>query len=46
MIHVITHTTVDLMRREVMEDGVQRPKKVPEQIIFKLTWVLYILYVL
>ena len=29
-----------------MEDGVQRPEKVPEQIIFKLTWVLYILYVL
>ena len=28
-----------------MDDGVQRPEKVPEQIIFKLTWVLYILYV-
>ena len=34
------------MRREVLEDGVQQPDKVPEQIIFKLTWVLYILYVL
>ena len=28
-----------------MDDGVQRPEKVSEQIIFKLTWVLYILYV-
>ena len=46
IVQVITHTTVDLMRRKVREDGVQRPDKVPEQIIFKLTWVLYIRYVL
>ena len=46
MIQGITHTTVDLVRREVQGDGAQAPDKVPEQIIFKLTWVLYILYVL
>ena len=32
---------VDLMKQEVMEHGAQRPDKVPEQIIFKLTWVQF-----
>ena len=43
---VITHTTVDLMKREVQEDGALEPDKVPEQIIFKLTWVRFNLSVL
>ena len=46
MMQDITHTTVDLMKRGAMEDGALKPDKVPEQIIFKLTWVQFNLYVL
>ena len=32
---------VDLMKLEEQEDGAQEPNKVPEQPIFKLTWVQF-----
>ena len=45
IVQAITHITVDLMKNEAQEHGAQWNLGMPEQIIFKLTWVLNILFV-
>ena len=45
ILHAICHITVDLMKKEVQKHGAWRLGQKTEPIIFKLPWVLNILYV-